>query len=81
MEQQQENSCNVPMVSHEVFERAMAFDMGFLKKYIALHSSEFFFVEDEDEYLKEVVKFLLLKAAVKDVDALILSPSGCIDKV
>ena len=57
------------------------FNLNFLKKYIGLQASEFFFVDDEGEFVEELRRFLVLKVLAKDMDASILSPSAFIDKV
>ena len=64
-----------------LLDESVKFNLDFLKKYIGLQACEFFFVDDEGEFVEELRKFLVLKVLAKDLDASILSPSAFIDKV
>ena len=66
------------------------FDMSFLEQYIASHTNEFPFIEGEggekvegkaEGFVREVVRFLLLKLVMGDLEGSLLSPSEVIHQV
>ena len=71
------------LLLHKAHVHLLQYDWGTITKYIEIHRADFTYLSSPNSvkaFLKELRRFLVLKAVAEDTRATKLSPSGLIDK-